>query len=208
MNLPPHPTRRPTALAAALLALLVTLAACERTQAVTADERDDASADAAQAEDDDTDADQDDGFLAGPAAFSDDVAVQIQHGLDGRGTDVINLRDASDVVVDEASVPAGGVLPWHTHPGPLVIVVAEGEFTYVLADDCVRREYGEGEALIDPGGDNTHTAYNPQDDDDTVLVATYFGVPDDGELTTPVDAEDAAALDEQCEIDTPSPERP
>ncbi len=140
--------------------------------------------------------------LAGPATFADDVAVQIRDGLDGRGTEVINLRDASDVVVDEAAVPAGAVLPWHTHPGPLVMVVAEGEFTYVSADDCVRRTYQEGEALIDPGGDNIHTAYNPQEEGDTVLVAVYLGVPDDEELTTPVDADEAQALDERCGIDT------
>jgi quercetin dioxygenase-like cupin family protein len=148
----------------------------------------------------------DHGFLAGPAEFSDDVAVQIRDRVDGRGTNVVNLRDASGVVVDEARVSPGHVLPWHTHPGPLVIVVAEGEFTYVLADDCVRREYSEGEALIDPGGDSVHTAYNPQDEDKTVLVATYLGIPDDVQLTTPVSEEKAEALDDECDIDTPSPE--
>ena len=146
------------------------------------------------------------GFLAGPATFTDDVSVQIRDSLDGRGTEVINLRDASDVVVDEATVPAGAIMPWHTHPGPLVIVVAQGEFTYVSADDCIRHEYREGEALIDPGGDNVHTAFNPQDEEDTVLVATFLGVPDDGELTTPVDEAEAQALDDECDIDTPSPQ--
>ena len=178
-----------TLLALAALATLVVVAL--PTEADEADEPDEP--------------DDDQAFLAGPATFTDDVAVQVRDRLDGQGTEVINLRDASDVVVDEATVPAGETLPWHTHPGPLVIVVAEGEFTYVSADDCVRREYGEGEALIDPGGDKVHTAFNPQDEEDTVLVATYLGVPDDATLTTPVEGAEAQALDDRCDIETPAP---
>lgn len=39
-----------------------------------------------------------------------------------------------------------------------------------------------------------------------MLVATYLGVPDDGEPTTPVGQAKAEALDAECDIDTPSPE--
>ena len=186
MESPRRPVRTAPVMTVVLLALIVLAGLTAGVLATTAD-------------------DDDPGFLAGPAELTDDVAIQIRDGLDGHGTEVVNLRDASNVVVDEASVPAGEVLPWHTHPGPLLIVVAEGEFTYVLADDCVEREYREGEALIDPGGDTIHTAFNPQDDAETVLVATYLGVPDDGELTTLVDEEEAEELDDECDIDTPSP---
>ncbi len=133
-------------------------------------------------------------LLTERAEFTDDVAVQIRNKFDGRGTDVINLRDASRVVVAEITIQPGAVFPWHTHPGPVVINIAEGDpdgaFVYVLASDCVERHYGVGQALIDAGGDNIHTAYNPSDTHETVVIATIFGVPEDGPVTLPVPGPD------------------
>lgn len=92
-------------------------------------------------------------------------------------------------------------------PGAVLITIAEGEFTYVLAEDCVRREYGGGEALVDAGGDNVHTAYNPSDTDETVVVATLLDTPDAPDpVTVPVDEDQMDALDAECDLDTPRPE--
>ncbi len=134
--------------------------------------------------------------LTGRAAFTDDVALQIRNRFDGRSTDVFNLRDASRVVVAEVVIQPGATFPWHTHPGPVLITVVEGEFTYVLADDCVRREYAEGEALVD-GGVKVHTAFNPGEVE-TVVIATFFDTPDVGALTIPVGPDQMTALNDKC----------
>jgi quercetin dioxygenase-like cupin family protein len=137
--------------------------------------------------------------------FTDDVAVQVRDKPDGRSTEVINLRDATHITVVEITIQPGAAFPWHTHPGPVLATVAEGDedgaFVYVYADDCVERPYEVGEAFVDPGGDNVHMAYNPSETDATVVVATFLGVPVDVGLTQPVEANEGAALDERCGIE-------
>jgi quercetin dioxygenase-like cupin family protein len=136
--------------------------------------------------------------LAPRSTFTDDVAVKIKFRLDGRPTDVVKLGDASTITTARITIPPGAVLPWHTHPGPVLINVADGDFVYRLAVDCVDRAYTAGEALIDAGGDNVHTAYNPGHHDTTV-VATFLGAPADGPLTIPADGPDP----DDCPLPTP-----
>ncbi len=136
--------------------------------------------------------------LAPRSTFTDDVAAQLRFRFDGRPTDVVNLRDASNVTTARITIPPGAVFPWHTHPGPVLINVTEGDFVYRLAADCVDRAYTAGQALVDAGGDNVHTAYNPGSRD-TVVIATFLGAPTDGPLTTPADGPDPA----ECPLPTP-----
>lgn len=141
------------------------------------------------------------------AEFTDDVAIQIRKKFDGRGTDVMNMRDASNAVVAEFTLGPDEVFPWHTHPGPVVVNIADGDddgaFVYILADDCVEREYDAGQALIDAGGDNVHSAYNPSDSEDTVVIATILGAPDGAPLTQPVSDDEADSMDARCDMQTP-----
>ena len=136
--------------------------------------------------------------LTDRAEFTDDVAVQIRNRFDGHGTDVMNLRDASNIEVAEITIEPGAVSPWHTHPGPVFITIAEGDFVYTLAEDCVERDYEAGDALIDAGGDNVHTAYNPGDEN-TVVIATFLDAPDEGPLTIT----EGVAAPEDCDLPTP-----
>lgn len=138
-------------------------------------------------------------------AFTDDVAVQVRDKPDGRSTEVVNLRDASRIAVLEITIQPGAAFPWHTHPGPVLATVVEGDddgaFVYVYPDDCVERPYEVGEAFVDPGLDNVHVAYNPSETEETVVIATFLGVPEDGPLTLPVDEAEGAALDQRCGIE-------
>ena len=134
-------------------------------------------------------------------AFTDDLAMQMTLGVEGLDDTVIELDDASNFAVVELTVQPGATFPWHTHPGPAFAAVTEGELVYVYAADCVERPYPAGTAFLDPGFDNVHTAFNPSDDQEAVVVATFFGAPEEGPLTIPIDADEAAALDEQCRIE-------
>jgi quercetin dioxygenase-like cupin family protein len=122
--------------------------------------------------------------------FTDIVAIQVRNKFWGRGTDVMNLGDASNIAVARVTIQPKAVFPWHTHPGPVLITVAEGDFVYVLADDCLDRWYPPGTALIDEGFGNVHSAYNPSDTDETVVIATFLGVPTGGPLTILADGPD------------------
>jgi quercetin dioxygenase-like cupin family protein len=121
------------------------------------------------------------------AVFTDDVELQIRNKLDGHATDVSNSHDPSRTVVAKLTVQPGAQFPWHTHPGPVIVNVAQGELTYIMAHDCLDRPYPTGTAFVDPGNGMAHTAIN-RTGEVTVLLATFFEVPQTGPLTIPVEA--------------------
>src|SRR5829696_4850103 len=125
-------------------------------------------------------------FLTGRAVFTDDIDLKLKFKLDGAATGVINAGDPSRTVVARFTVQPGAQFPWHTHPGPVIVNVTEGELVYVAADDCVEREYPAGTAFVDPGHGHAHTAFN-RTDDVTVLVATLFDAPEQGPLLIPAE---------------------
>ncbi len=125
--------------------------------------------------------------LTDRAVFTDDVDLKIKNKLDGKATEVVKVKDPSRTVTARFTVQPGAVFGWHTHPGPVVVNVVEGELVYVAADDCVERDYPAGTAFVDAGGDHVHNAFN-RTDGPTVLVATFFGMPPAPDpLTIPAD---------------------
>lgn len=131
--------------------------------------------------------------------FTDDIAVQVRVRPDGRPTKVINLKDASNMAVLRFTVQPGVRFPWHSHPGLVMVTITQGELVFVYANDCIERRYPAGTAFVDPGFGNVHYAFNPAGVE-TVLVATFLGVPATGPLTIPVDAAAATALDAKCGV--------
>jgi hypothetical protein len=131
--------------------------------------------------------------------FTDDIAAQVRVKPAGRPTEVINLKDASNIAVLRFTVQPGVRFPWHSHPGLVMVTITQGELVFVYADDCVERPYPMGTAFVDPGFGNVHYAFNPTGEE-TVLVATFLGVPATGPLTIPVDAAESTALDAKCNV--------
>jgi quercetin dioxygenase-like cupin family protein len=121
------------------------------------------------------------------STFPDDVDVTIRVAYDADHIQLIEVSDPSRIVVARITVQVGAQFPWHTHPGPVIVTVQQGELTYVNANDCVERVYPTGTAFIDPGHGNVHTAYNSSDEV-TVLTATFLEAPQEGPLTIPTDA--------------------
>jgi quercetin dioxygenase-like cupin family protein len=125
-------------------------------------------------------------FLTGRAVFTDDVDLKVKTKLDGKATRVVNVKDPSRTVTARFTVQPGAQFPWHTHRGPVIVNVVEGELVYVPAEDCVEREYPAGTAFVDPGHGHVHSAFNPTDDV-TVFVATFFEAPAEGPLLIPAE---------------------
>jgi cupin domain len=109
--------------------------------------------------------------------FVDDVGIKLKFERDG-STIVSRAPDAGEVVVQEITIGPGGTTGWHSHPGPVVVVVKQGTLTYVRADggECTATPYSAGTAFVDPGQGHAHTAFN-FGSNDLVLFATYFDVP-------------------------------
>ena len=126
-------------------------------------------------------------FLTGRAVFTDDVDLKVKIKPDGEATQVVNAKDPSRTVVARFTVQPGAQFPWHTHSGPVIVNIVEGELVYVPAEDCSEREYPAGTAFVDPGHGHVHSAFNPTDDV-TVFVATFFEAPAEGPLLIPAEA--------------------
>lgn len=131
--------------------------------------------------------------------FTDEVATQVRLKPDGRSREVINMRDATNMAVIRFTVQPGVRFPWHSHPGLVMVAVTQGELVFVYGDDCVQRRYRAGTAFVDPGFGNVHYAFNPTGGE-TVIVATFLGVPATGPVTLPVGTAEAAAFDARCGV--------
>ena len=123
-------------------------------------------------------------FLTSRALFTDDVAAKFKIKRPGEGTMVVNSKDASRTLVARFTVQPGAQFPWHTHPGPVIVNVVQGELVYVPADDCSHRAYPAGTAFVDPGHGHVHSAIN-RTSQPTVFVATFYEAPAEGPLLIP-----------------------
>jgi quercetin dioxygenase-like cupin family protein len=121
-------------------------------------------------------------LLTPRSVVTDPVSGQFKVKLDGKSTEVINMKDLSRTVVAKITIQPGAKFPWHTHAGPVVVNVAQGELVYVTAEDCTERPYQTGDAFVDPGHGHVHSAFNPTSGE-TILYATFFQVAATGPLT-------------------------
>ena len=126
-------------------------------------------------------------ILSARAVFTDNVDLKLKIKLDGHGTTVVNTKDPSRTVVARFTVQPGAQFPWHTHAGPVIVNVTQGELVYVGAEDCVERSYPAGTAFVDSGHGHVHTAFNPTNEE-TVLYGTFFEAPAQGPLVIPAQA--------------------
>jgi quercetin dioxygenase-like cupin family protein len=96
-----------------------------------------------------------------------------------RGQDVILAPNAGDTVVQRILFGPNGNFGWHSHPGPVVVVVVSGELTFYDGDDpsCTPRTYYPGQVFVDKGQGHVHYARNLSATNNLELYATYFDVP-------------------------------
>ena len=70
----------------------------------------------------------------------------------------------------------------------MFVNVKRGSLTFV-SDECEKTNYPKGTAFVDLGHGHVHTAFNPSDTKETVLVATFFEAPaEPGPLLIPATA--------------------
>jgi quercetin dioxygenase-like cupin family protein len=68
--------------------------------------------------------------------------------------------DGAEVSVQHIRLAANQPIPWHTHPGPVYVLIERGAFTYERAQGskCLRTTYEAGTGFVDPGFGHVHQA--------------------------------------------------
>ena len=114
------------------------------------------------------------------AAFADPVDIKFK--VEDGSQEVIHAPNARDTVVQQIVIGPGGQTGWHSHPGPVVVLIKSGTMTFYSSEDpaCGSRTYSAGQAFIDSGQGHVHTARNESMTDNLELWATYFDVPPGG----------------------------
>lgn len=119
------------------------------------------------------------GTVFAVAGFVDPVDIMIK--LDEShepGIQVLHVRDAQNTVIQQIVFGPGGHTGWHSHPGPVVVLVTQGALTLYSGEDstCTGRTYSAGQAFIDRGQGHVHIG-RASATGNTVLWVTYFDVP-------------------------------
>lgn len=118
-------------------------------------------------------------FVMARASFTDRVDVKFSVKDSHKGTEVIGVNGAQQTVVQQIVLLPNGSTGWHSHPGPVVVLVKSGSLTLYSGDDptCTPRTYSAGEAFVDSGQGHVHLARNLDATQNVELWATYFDVP-------------------------------
>ncbi|HET8646125.1 MAG TPA: hypothetical protein VFO85_11585 [Vicinamibacteria bacterium] len=111
------------------------------------------------------------------AAFADSVDLKLKIKAEGEEV-VLHAPEAQDTVMQTIAIAPGGHTGWHSHPGPVVVLVKSGELTLYDGDDpgCTGRSFSAGQAFVDRGQGHVHLARNLSGQT-TELAVTYFDVP-------------------------------
>src|SRR5687768_1099943 len=84
-------------------------------------------------------------------SFTDEVDIKFK--ISGSEAAVLHVPRAQETVVQSIDIAPGGHTGWHSHPGPVVVVIASGQLTFYSSDDpaCTAKVYTAGQAFVDSG---------------------------------------------------------
>jgi quercetin dioxygenase-like cupin family protein len=98
--------------------------------------------------------------------------------------------EPTDATVQRIQLNPGEGPNWHTHAGPVTVIIKSGSFT-VVEDDCSQTTYTAGQVFVDQGFGNVHRAFNPGPG--TTEVWAFYVIPKDAGLIIPTSAPTCAA---------------
>jgi quercetin dioxygenase-like cupin family protein len=87
---------------------------------------------------------------------------------------LVRTEEAVDVVTAEVTFEmGGGSAGWHSHPGPVFVVVKSGTLT-VWDEDCTMKTYSQGDAFFEMGPKHSMLVKNESPSEDVTLYATFI----------------------------------
>jgi len=110
------------------------------------------------------------------AGFADPVDIKFKIGPGDQ--EVIHVSNAQDTVMQQVVIAPGGYTGWHTHPGPVLVLVKAGALTLYSSEDptCTGRTYTAGQAFVDRGQGHVHIGRN-EGSENLEIWSAYFDVP-------------------------------
>jgi quercetin dioxygenase-like cupin family protein len=113
------------------------------------------------------------------AGFADSVDLKFK--VEGQGEEVSHVPNAQETVMQQVIIAPGGYTGWHTHPGPVLVLVKTGALTLYSSEDptCTGRTYRAPIAFIDRGQGHVHIGRN-EGSENLEIWSAYFDVPAGG----------------------------
>jgi hypothetical protein len=95
--------------------------------------------------------------------------------VDVKGLVRLKTKGPMEVADQVLTLQPGGHTGWHTHPGPVLVVIKSGTFTLYNAYDaeCKGQVFEAGSAFVDPGNGYVHIGRN-EGTTPVELSATYL----------------------------------
>ncbi|HEV7389322.1 MAG TPA: cupin domain-containing protein [Gemmatimonadaceae bacterium] len=114
------------------------------------------------------------GFTGATVGRGNIGAFHIKSRSDGYNVD-LKSKDNSDILVTNLAIAAGGHSGWHSHPGPVLVVVKTGAITLYHENDpsCTGQRYTAGTVFVEEGG-VVHIARNEGTVDETMVASSFL----------------------------------
>jgi quercetin dioxygenase-like cupin family protein len=95
-----------------------------------------------------------------------------------QGQEVIHVPNAQETVFQQVVIAPGGYTGWHSHPGPVLVLIKSGQLSFYDGEDptCTPRVYTAGQAFIDRGQGHVHIGRN-EGSENLEMWSAYFDVP-------------------------------
>ena len=120
------------------------------------------------------------GTVVARAGFVDSVDLKFKiTGADSH--EIIRAPELQETVMQQIVIAPGGSTGWHSHPGPVVVLIKTGQLTVYSSEDPTHtpHTYSAGEAFVESGQGLVQIAFN-LGSQNVELWATYFDVPPGG----------------------------
>jgi len=144
---------------------------------------------------------------ADPAVPQDMAVAGVSGVLHARArvAPAIDIAGAAntDLLIQQLTADPSGTTGWHSHPGPVTVLVNSGTLTF-MHDDCSTTSYPSGTGFIDPGRGNVHLARN-DGAAPTIFFATYTDLPVGGPARSDATAPACAAAPAATAAPTATP---
>ena len=89
------------------------------------------------------------------------------------GVKIQTKRPVDVATLQVTFAKGGGSAGWHTHPGPVFVVIKSGEIS-VWNENCEKTVYGPGEVFFEEGPKASNLVKNEDPDTDAVVVGTFI----------------------------------
>ncbi len=91
----------------------------------------------------------------------------------GEARVTVKTKEDVDILSVTSTIAPGGYTGWHSHPGPVFVIVKKGTLTVYTAPKCQPQVYPAGEGFVEPSPEHVHTVRN-EGTEEAEFIATFI----------------------------------